>query len=242
MRQENTAMVAIPCLKLRVCGLALLLLLVSCQSPAVFSLPTPTSLLVPSSTPGSVTAHTPTKPATPMPSPTVGASATATPTTLVSATATPTTLASAMPTPTTLASTQPSPSLVATVLALVNAERAAAGCEALTLDETLMQVALSHSEDMAAHRILAHEGSDGRTPAQRLLDAGYQFQLMAENVAAGYPTAESVVQGWIESPEHRANLLNCELRETGIGAVEAPGDATYGIYWTQLFATPLEGQ
>lgn len=137
-----------------------------------------------------------------------------------------------------MASVTPTSTLAARVLALVNRERVAAGCEALVPDETLMQVALLHSEDMAAQRFLAHEGSDGRTPAQRLLDRGYQFQLMAENVAAGQPTPEEVVEGWLASPDHRANILNCALRETGIGVAEAPDDPTYGIYWTQLFATP----
>jgi uncharacterized protein YkwD len=220
-------MIDLPGLKLWVWWLASVLL-VSCQTPAASGLPTATSLVVASSTPGNTTPLTPTALATPTPSPTVDASPTAAPTLLTNAT----------PAPTTVVGVTPPPTLEATVLELVNRERAAVGCEALELDETLMQAALSHSEDMAANRSLAHEGSDGRTAAQRLLDAGYQFQLMAENVAAGYPTAESVVRGWMESADHRANLLNCALRETGIAVAEAPGDTTYGTYWTQLFATP----
>ena len=70
-------------------------------------------------------------------------------------------------------------------------------------------------------------------------DAGYRFRIVAENVAAGRLTPESAVQGRMESPEHRANILNCALRDTGVGVAEVPDDPTYGIYWTQLFATPL---
>ena len=126
-----------------------------------------------------------------------------------------------------------------TVITLVNHERTAAGCPALTSNDTLIQVAHAHSQDMVIHRFVEHTGSDGRSPAQRVQDAGYQFRIVAENVAAGRLAPESAVQGWMESPEHRTNILNCELRDTGVGVVEAPDDPTYGIYWTQLFATPL---
>lgn len=130
------------------------------------------------------------------------------------------------------------PDFADSVITLVNRERTAAGCPALTPNDTLIQVARAHSQDMAVHRFLEHTGSDGRTPAQRVQDAGYQFRTMAENVAAGRLTPESAVQGWMESPEHRSNILNCELRDTGVGVVETPDDPTYGLYWTQLFATP----
>ena len=133
----------------------------------------------------------------------------------------------------------PHPAFADTVITLVNQERTAAGCPALTPNDTLIQVARAHSQDMAVHRFLEHAGSDGRTPAQRVQDAGYQFRIVAENVAAGRLTPESAVQGWMESPEHRTDILNCELRDTGVGVVEAPDDPTYGIYWTHLFATPL---
>jgi uncharacterized protein YkwD len=133
----------------------------------------------------------------------------------------------------------PHPDFADTVMTLVNHERVAAGCPALTPNDTLIQVARAHSQDMAVHRFIGHTGSNGRTPAQRVQDAGYQFRIVAENVAAGRLTPESAVQGWMNSPEHRANILNCALRDTGVGVVEAPDDPTYGIYWTQLFATPL---
>jgi len=133
----------------------------------------------------------------------------------------------------------PHPEFVDMVITLVNRERTTAGCPALTPNETLIQVARAHSQDMAVHRFLEHTGSDGRSPAQRVQAAGYQYRIVAENVAAGRLTPEGAVQGWMQSPEHRANILNCELRDTGVGVVEAPDDPTYGIYWTQLFGTPF---
>lgn len=141
--------------------------------------------------------------------------------------------------PSALARVTPHPDFADTVMTLVNRERTAAGCLALTPHDALIQAARAHSQDMAVHGFISHEGSDGRTPAQRVQDAGYQFQIVAENVAAGRLTPEGAVQGWMASPEHRDNILNCGLRETGVGVVEAPDDPTYGIYWTQLFATPL---
>ncbi len=132
----------------------------------------------------------------------------------------------------------PHPDFADTVLTRVNHERTAAGCLALIPNDTLIQVARAHSQDMAVHRFIGHTGSDGRTPAQRVQDASYQFRIVAENVAAGRLTPASAVQGWMASPDHRANILNCALRDTGVGVVEAPDDPTYGIYWTQLFATP----
>jgi uncharacterized protein YkwD len=141
--------------------------------------------------------------------------------------------------PSALARVTPHPDFADTVITLVNQERAAAGCSALTPNDTLVQVARAHSQDLAVHGFVEHTGSDGRTPAQRVQDASYQFRIVAENVAAGRLTPESAVQGWMASPEHRANILNCALRDTGVGVVEAPDDPTYGIYWTQLFATPL---
>jgi uncharacterized protein YkwD len=95
--------------------------------------------------------------------------------------------------PSALARATPHPDFADTVMTLVNHARMAAGCPALTPNETLIQVARAHSQDMAVHRFLEHTGSDGRTPAQRVQAAGYQFRIVAENVAAGRLSPESAV-------------------------------------------------
>ncbi|MFC9294253.1 CAP domain-containing protein [Streptomyces sp. NPDC057011] len=117
----------------------------------------------------------------------------------------------------------------AEVLALVNQERAAAGCPALTVNAKLTKAAQDHSADMAAHNTMSHTGSDGSDPGQRITRAGYAWQTYGENVAYGYSTAAKVMEGWMNSPGHRANILNCSFKEIGIGLAQP------GQYWTQDF-------
>lgn len=126
----------------------------------------------------------------------------------------------------------------AQVVELINRERANAGCPALTIDVTLTQVAQNHSQDMAVKDYFDHTGADGRSPFQRMTDAGYRFKMAAENIAAGAKSPEDAVRLWMDSAGHRANILNCSLRETGVGYVDEPGDTLrYRTYWTQTFGT-----
>ncbi|MDK0520611.1 CAP domain-containing protein [Streptomyces sp. ML-6] len=125
----------------------------------------------------------------------------------------------------------PATEAAARVLALVNDEREKAGCSPLTLDAELTKAARAHSEDMAAHRNMSHTGSDGSTPGDRITDAGYEWRAYGENVAHGYDTPESVMAGWMDSPGHRSNILDCSFEEIGVG-LAGPGD-----YWTQDFGT-----
>lgn len=118
------------------------------------------------------------------------------------------------------------------VLVLVNAEREKAGCAPLAEDAKLTKAAQNHSQDMADHRNMSHTGSDGSSMGDRLARVGYPFRSAGENVAAGYGTPESVMDGWMNSPGHRANILNCGFKEIGIGLAQ-PGN-----YWTQNFGTP----
>jgi uncharacterized protein YkwD len=115
-------------------------------------------------------------------------------------------------------------------VALVNAERAKAGCPALTVDPALTKAAQEHSEDMAAHRNMSHTGSDGSSPADRITGAGYRWSAYGENVAYGYDTPEQVMAGWMASSGHRANILDCGFKEIGVGLAQP------GSYWTQDFA------
>nr|BFD86681.1 CAP domain-containing protein [Streptomyces sp. Xyl84] len=121
--------------------------------------------------------------------------------------------------------------VAAQVLELVNAERAKAGCSALTADPTLAAAAQAHSEDMAAHQNMSHTGSDGSAPGDRITAAGYAWSTYGENVAYGYSTPEQVMAAWMASPGHKANILNCSFKEIGVGLAQP------GAYWTQDFAT-----
>ncbi|MFD8251460.1 CAP domain-containing protein [Streptomyces werraensis] len=118
---------------------------------------------------------------------------------------------------------------VARVVELVNQERAEAGCAPVTADSTLNTAAQRHSEDMASTGTMSHTGSDGSDPGERLTRAGYAWSTYGENVAYGYSTPEQVMQGWMTSPGHKANILNCSFKEIGVGLS--------GTYWTQDFGT-----
>jgi uncharacterized protein YkwD len=136
------------------------------------------------------------------------------------------------------------------VIDLTNAFRRQNGCQvALVRSPQLSASAEAHSQDMALNDRLSHNGSDGSTMASRITATGYKYSQIAENVAAGQSTPEEVVAGWTSSAAHRANVLNCELRDVGIGFYDQPDDQAnvlhdngqvggpYRFYWTQDFGT-----
>jgi uncharacterized protein YkwD len=123
------------------------------------------------------------------------------------------------------------------VIALTNAERAKVGCPALRQNAALSTAAQRHSADMATHNFVGHTGSDGSSMVTRIERAGYtRWTRAAENVAAGNQTAADVVRGWMNSSGHRANILNCALRDIGVGH-QYRQNTKYGHYWTQNFGT-----
>ncbi|HYT10159.1 MAG TPA: CAP domain-containing protein, partial [Mycobacteriales bacterium] len=130
----------------------------------------------------------------------------------------------------------PSPSATAAAVAaaeaevtrLTNVERTKAGCGALRVDPRLTAAAEAHSKDMVDRDYFSHTSPDGEGPGDRAEAAGYP-RWSGENIAAGYPTPEAVVQGWMSSAGHRANILNCESKATGVGY-----DPRKDM-WTQMF-------
>ncbi|MXM66531.1 sigma-70 family RNA polymerase sigma factor [Streptomyces sp. HUCO-GS316] len=131
---------------------------------------------------------------------------------------------------------QPAPSgTVGQVVALVNRERAAAGCGPLTEDAQLNKAAQGHSDDMAARDFFDHTNPDGADPGQRITAAGYRWSTYGENIAMGQQTPESVMDSWMNSPGHRANILNCSFKNIGVGVHNGGG----GPWWTQAFGAKL---
>lgn len=132
----------------------------------------------------------------------------------------------------------------ARIIARTNTYRMAHGCPALALNATLMATAQAHSADMAAHDFVGHNSFSGVALGARIKAAGYAYSLVAENIAWGQKTPEEVVDLWFnESPPndaHRKNILNCALREIGVGYVylaSDPGKITSHTYWTEDFGT-----
>jgi uncharacterized protein YkwD len=133
------------------------------------------------------------------------------------------------------------------IIVRTNALRVAHGCPALTESAILMNAAQAHSEDMALHDFVGHQSSDGTGPFERIKAAGYTYRLVAENVAWGFVgMPEAVVDAWFDEvpPDdlHRRNILNCALREIGVGyfyLADDPGQITAHAYWTEDFGTPL---
>ncbi|MEM9487000.1 MAG: CAP domain-containing protein [Cyanobacteria bacterium P01_F01_bin.116] len=126
------------------------------------------------------------------------------------------------------------------VLLLTNEFRAQNDLAPLTLNQELTTTAQKHSQAMASEDFFSHIGLNGATPWDRAAEEGYTASAMAENIAAGQLTPEQVVQGWINSPGHRANMLNSSYTELGVGYVELTNDTgqvNYNHYWTQLFGS-----
>jgi uncharacterized protein YkwD len=121
----------------------------------------------------------------------------------------------------------------ARVVELVNAERAKAGCGAVHSDSRLAAAAQGHSEDMAARDYFDHTTPDGVDPWERAKAEGYMTPT-GENIAMGQRTAEDVTEGWMNSPGHRANILNCDSKAIGMGLARNSGGTTY---WTQMFGS-----
>lgn len=122
------------------------------------------------------------------------------------------------------------------VLDLTNLERSKVGLAPLSFNAKLAAAADKHSRSMAMQDFFDH-----RQMVERVRAEGYQYSLVGENISAGQTTPESVVTGWMNSPGHRANILNPGFRELGVGYYFLEndwGNVNYKHYWTQVFGSP----
>ncbi len=135
----------------------------------------------------------------------------------------------------------------ADALRLINQYRAAgASCgsrgsfapaSALSAQAQLTRAAYGHSRDMADNNYFSHTSLDGRTPGTRVSAAGYSWSGVGENIAAGYGNVQAVVDGWMASDGHCANLMSASFTQYGLAC--ARNDAsTYRLYWTLNLARP----
>ncbi|MCX5404357.1 CAP domain-containing protein [Streptomyces sp. NBC_00335] len=116
------------------------------------------------------------------------------------------------------------------VLTLVNQERAQAGCGPVRANPPLAGLAGAFSKDMAVRGFFDHTDPDGNSPWDRATKAGISG-MGGENIARGQGDAAAVMKAWMNSPGHKANILNCEFRTLGVGVYNAAG----GPWWTQDF-------
>ncbi|HEV2017250.1 MAG TPA: CAP domain-containing protein [Gemmatimonadaceae bacterium] len=144
-----------------------------------------------------------------------------------------------------LSGTTPSPSAPSTapstlgktesrIFDLVNAQRRRQGLPSLVYNPQLDRMAKIQAQNMARFQKMAHVIRESSLPtlSDRARNSGYPYARLAENVALGYPNAETVVEGWMASKGHRANILQRDAEETGIAIARFSAG---GIYYCQVF-------
>lgn len=109
--------------------------------------------------------------------------------------------------------------------------------EPLSWNCKLEEAARAHSEDMAELEYFSHTGPEGVQTGERVNDRSYSWSAVGENIAAGQNSVDDVVDGWLSSPGHCANIMKAEFTEMGAARIEAPG-SQYSPFWTQVFARP----
>lgn len=117
------------------------------------------------------------------------------------------------------------------VVEMVNTERARKGCEPVTVNAKLQAAAQAHSDDMAARDYYEHDTPEGVGPGARMTSAGYRWSTWGENIYKSPKDAQTAMDGWMKSPGHRDNILNCAFKEIGVGINLSPN----GPWWTQDF-------
>ncbi|WP_274557737.1 CAP domain-containing protein [Streptomyces spiramyceticus] len=122
--------------------------------------------------------------------------------------------------------------LAAQVIEMVNTERDKHGCSPVTSNAKLQAAAQRHSDDMAARNFYDHTNPDGAGPGERITAAGYRWTTYGENIYKSPQDARTAMDGWMKSPGHRGNILNCAFKEIGVGI----NLSSNGPWWTQNFA------
>jgi len=121
------------------------------------------------------------------------------------------------------------------VLKIVNLRRTEAGLKPLKLSEKLTSIANMKAADMADKNYFSHTSPTYGSPFDMLHTFGVSYSSAGENIAAGQTSAEQVMNDWMNSSGHRANILNANYTELGVGYVKG---GSYGTEWVQLFIKP----
>jgi uncharacterized protein YkwD len=110
---------------------------------------------------------------------------------------------------------------------------------ALAWNDLLTQAAAGHSQDMVTHNFFSHTGSNGSSLGQRVTAVGYNWSAVGENIAAGQTSINGVVDEWIASPGHCANIMNPTFVHVGVACINGTSSNTYSTYWTMDLGKPM---
>jgi uncharacterized protein YkwD len=110
----------------------------------------------------------------------------------------------------------------------------------LKWDDRVAAAALGHSTDMAGTNSFGHEGSDGSNTGDRLMNKGYDSMLWGENIAVGYDQAAQVMNAWLKSPGHCANVMDASYEDVGVGLAKGKYKGKTATYWTLDLAAEIQ--
>lgn len=122
---------------------------------------------------------------------------------------------------------------------LTNTERLRANEPALVQDPSLAEAARMKAADMVARGYFAHTSPDGKTPWYWLRQVGYHFRYAGENLAVNFVDSGDIVDAWMASPDHRANILNADFTQIGIGVAKGTYEGRRAIFVVQFLGVPL---
>jgi hypothetical protein len=128
----------------------------------------------------------------------------------------------------------------AEIISLTNTERADNSVGNLKEDALLDSAAQAKANDMAQSGYFAHVGPDGKTPWQWISASGYQYQYAGENLAVRFIDSSDVVNAWMASPTHRANMVKPVYTQIGVGVAEGIYQGQPATYVVQYFGTPKD--
>jgi len=132
-----------------------------------------------------------------------------------------------------------SPIATSTIISLTNKDRETLGLKTLINNPTLEKAAQLKAEDMAKNGYFAHTSPEGKNPWYWFKKVGYLFSYAGENLAVKFSTAEDVERGWMNSPTHKANIVNKNYSEVGIGIAYGTYKGEQTIFVVQLFGTSV---
>ena len=122
------------------------------------------------------------------------------------------------------------------ILNIVNADREKQGLPSLSMNSTLNLAAFAHAEDMISNHYFAHTSPEGLNPWYWIKSLGYNYSYAGENLAIGYKDADELVNSWMNSPEHRANILSPNYHDMGLAVIKSQNSTLV----VQFFATPQQ--